>query len=87
MSDDSSLINDRSAVCLAGVINRAASFDVAALSTEEAIEVYTLLDHLMTALWREHGRALLPMYHSLLERLGVNIDGDDDDGASGGTSH
>jgi len=27
------------------------------------------------------------MYHSLLERLGVNIDGDDDDGADGGTSH
>lgn len=87
MSDAKPLISDRSAVCLAGVINRAASFDVATLSTEEAIEVYTLLDHLMTALWSEHGHVLLPMYHALLERLGVNIDGDDDDGADGGTSH
>ena len=87
MSDAKPLLNDRSAVCLAGVINRAASFDVAALSAEEAIEAYTLLDHLMAALWHEHRHVLLPMYQSLLERLGVNIDGDDDDGADGGTSH
>ena len=87
MSDEKPLTNDRSEVCLAEVIERTAAFDVAALSPEEAIEVFTLLDLLMTALWREHGHVLLPMYHSLLERLGVNIDGDVDDGAGGGTSH
>ena len=87
MSGKNSLSTDRSAGDLTGVVNRAAAFDVAALSPDEAIEVYELLDSLMEALWREHGEVLLPMYYSLLERLGVDIDGDDDDDADGGTSH
>ena len=87
MSDESSLTDDRSAVSLTEVLDRTAAFDVTALSPEEAIEVFTLLDLLMAALWREHRQVLLPMFHALLERLGVNIDGYDDDGAGGGTSH
>ena len=87
MSAEKPLSNEQSAGLLAEVISRVEAFDVAALSPEEAIEVFALVDLLMTALWREHGHVLLPMYHSLLERLGVNIDGDDDDGADGGTSH
>jgi len=87
MSDDSPLKDDRRAVIMGEAFNRISAFDVAALSPEEAMDVYMLVDHLMQALWREHGHILLPMYHSLLERLGVKIDGDDNDDASDGTSH
>ena len=88
MSGEDSRSNEQSAGDLAGVIDRAAVlFDVAALSTEEAIEVYRLLDSLMDALWREHGQVLLPQYLSLLERLGVDVDVDDADDADGVTSH
>ena len=88
MSGEDSRSNERSAGDPTGVVERAAVlFDVAALSTEEAIEVYKLLDSLMDALWREHGPVLLPMYYALLERLGVDVDGDDEDGADSVTSH
>ena len=87
MSDESPRTNDQSEVSLAEVLDRTAAFDVTALSSEEAIEVFTLLDLLMAALWREHRQVLLPMFHALLERLGVNIDEYDDDGADDGTSH
>ena len=47
MSRNQPLISEESAHYLAKVVNRAAeSFDVSALSTEEAVEVYTLLDRL-----------------------------------------
>lgn len=85
MSRDNRLISEESAGYLARVINRAAaSFEVAALSAEEAIEAYMLLDRLMGTLWREHKHVLFPLYRSLLERRGVPEDDEpeDEDGSS-----
>ena len=66
------LISEESASYLARVVNRAAeSFDAAELSTEEAIEVWMLLNGLIDRLWRAHPRALVPLVHSLLDRLGI----------------
>lgn len=82
MSRDTPLVSEESAGYLARIINRAAaSFDVTALSPEEAIEAYMLLDRLTSTLWREHKQVLLPLYLSLLERLGLPED-DEPDGSS-----
>ena len=65
---------------LAKAVNRAAeSFDVSALSTEEAVEVYTLLDRLTQKLWNEHKRVLVSLYQSILERRGLSQDDEDDE--------
>jgi hypothetical protein len=86
MSRNTPLVSEESAGYLARIINRAAaSFDVAALSPEEAIEAYTLLDRLTDTLWREHKHVLLPLYQSILERRGVPED--DEPEGSGSTSH
>jgi hypothetical protein len=86
MSRDEPLVSAESAEYLARIINRAAaSFDVAALSAEEAIEAYTLLDRVMDTLWQEHEQVLVPLYRSLLERRGVLEDDEPED--SGSTSH
>ena len=72
MSRTAPLIEEQSAGYLDRVVNRAgSSFDVAALSTEEVILIYMLLDRLIDALWRHHQHVLLPLYQSLLERLGL----------------
>lgn len=90
MSRAKPLISPESAVYLAQVINRvAASFEVAALSNEEAIELYMLLDRLTDTLWREHARVLVPLYRAMLQRLGVSLDEEpeDEDDGSGGAPH
>ena len=85
MSRQSPLLSEQSAAYLARVVNRtAASFDVAALSAEEAVEFYMLCDRITDALWREHKQVLLPLYQSLLTRLGVL---EDDPQGTGGDSH
>ena len=84
--DPNPLISPQSARILARVINRAAaSFDVAALSAAEAMEVHLLLDQLLKALWDKHKPVLLPLYKNLLERLGLSED--DDSAGNGGESH
>lgn len=66
MSRRGPLIGDESAGHLIRVVNRAAaSFDVAALSIEEVIELYELLERCMDTLWHEHERVLLPLYEAL----------------------
>lgn len=88
MSRDEPFISLESARYLAQVVNRiAASFDVAELSAEEVIELYTLLDRLTETLWREHKHTLLPFYQALTQRLGLLDDDDDEpgDGESGGS--
>ena len=93
MSRQKPLLSPESAVYLAQVINRvAASFEVAALSNEEAIELYTLLDRLTDTLWREHARVLVPLYRAMLQRLGVPLDEEPEDEepedeGSGGAPH
>lgn len=83
MSRDEPLISDESAVYLARVVNRAAmSFDVAALSGEEAMEVYMLFDRFMSMLWREHQGVLLPLFLSMLEHLDVS-ENDEPEGSGG----
>ena len=80
MSRNEPLISEESARYLAKVINRAAeSFDVSALSTEEAVEVYTLLDRLTQKLWDEHKRVLVSLYQSIFERRGLSQDDEDDE--------
>ena len=91
MSGDKPLISPESAVYLAQILNRvAASFDVAALSNEEVIEVYTLLDRLTGTLWREHKHVLFPLYQAILLRRGLLVDDepeDDEPDGSGGDPH
>jgi hypothetical protein len=91
MSNDKPLISPESAGYLAQIINRvAASFDVAALSNEEAIEIYMLLDRLTETLWREHKRTLFLLYQAMLQRLGLPVDDEPDDDepeGSGGDPH
>jgi hypothetical protein len=89
MSRNTPLISNESAVFLAQIINRAAaSFDIAALSAEEAIEAYTLLDRLTDALWREHRHVLLPLYRSILARQGMPDDDEPDEPeGTGGATH
>jgi hypothetical protein len=90
MSDQKPLISPESAGYLAQVVNRVAdSFDVAALSDEEAIELYLLLDRLSSALWEEHKRTLLPLFLGLMTSRTdwfEEDDSDDSDG-SGGSTH
>lgn len=86
MSRSRPLISEESASYLARVVNRAAaSFDVAALSNEEAIEVWMLLNNLVDRLWRAHQPALLPLVHALLDRLGFPPE--DEPEGTGGDLH
>jgi hypothetical protein len=90
MSRDKPLISPESAGYLARVVNRvAASFDVAALSAEEAVELYTLLDRLTGIIWSEHKQVLFPLYQSMLQRRGLLEDDEPEDEpeGSGGYRH
>jgi hypothetical protein len=91
MSSEKPLISPESAGYLAQVVNRvAASFDVAALSNEEVIELHTLLDRLTDALWREHKHLLFTLYQAILLRRGLLVDDepeDDEPDGSGGDPH
>ena len=80
MSRNEPLISEESARYPAKVVNRAAeAFDVSALSTEEAVEVFTLLDQLTQKLWDEHKRVLVSLYQSIFERRGLSEDDEDDE--------
>ena len=88
MSRDEPLINEKAAGHLAGVINRAAaSFDVASLAAEEAMEIFMVLERPMITLWDAHQQVLIPIYESMLRRYRMEhgVDGDND-GESGGSS-
>ncbi|MCG8423156.1 MAG: hypothetical protein MJE77_35075 [Proteobacteria bacterium] len=86
MSRNQPLISEESAHYLAKVVNRAAeSFDVSALSTEEAVEVFTLLDRLTQKLWDEHKRVLVSLYQSIFERRGLSEDDEDDEDEEDGS--
>ena len=83
MSRKKPLINEQSAVCLARVINRIAmSFDVAALSVEEVVQVHIVLERLTDALVQVHEDMLRSLYQSVTQYSSFSIDdglGESDD--------
>ena len=88
MSRNAPLMAEENGVYLARIVNQAAdSFDVAALSNEEAIVVYMLLDRITDALWSEHKRVLLPLYQGLIKDLEEPEEDDDDSEGPGSDSH
>ena len=86
MSNDDALIGEDSAVFLSRIANRVAeSFDVAALSPEEAVAAFLLLERIQATLFREHKLVLLPLYKEILH-LDLSNDNDEPEG-SGGNSN
>ena len=77
------LISDVSAMYLVSVINRvAASFNVATLSSSEAVAVYILLDRLTDSLRQEHEQVILDLHEKLLSHLTTVDVTDSDDPAN-----
>ena len=84
MNSGKPLISEDSALYLASVLNRiAASFDVSELTSEEAIEAWMFLNSLLERLGEGQKRVLLPLFHSLLDRLAVPPEDDEPEGNDG----
>jgi hypothetical protein len=76
-------LEEGDAAILAGFINRIAeSFDVAELTTEEALLAYLLLDRAMGVLWDKYKRELIFVFKRTLAPLGDDDEGPDDDSQS-----
>jgi len=70
MSRREPFISDENAGHVISAVNRmAASFDVAALSIEEVISLYEVLERCMDMLWHKHSHVLAPLYNVLQEFL------------------
>lgn len=70
-------IDTQDAVVLGGIMNRMAkSFDVAALSVQEALVLYMVLDRAMSALWNCYEKELMQV---LLRSLKAMDDEDQED--------
>ena len=87
MNGDNPLISEDSAIYLIRVINRVAvSFDAADLAPEEVIEIWMVLNNMIERLGEAHQETLLPLFHALLDRLGVPPENDDSED-NGGDLH